>query len=320
MRSFLSTLSTERGSFLHGARVCLVFSLIAFLGAREASAQGGTDIWVVPVIHAPNQIGLGTPKNLTNRPGYDNQPAFTASGRSVLYTSIREDAQADIWRVSVDGGAPERVTRTTESEYSATLLPDGSGMSVVRVETDSTQRLWSFTFDGTARQPIFPTLKPVGYHVWVGEGRMGAFVLGEPNALAITDPRTGKIDTVARGIQRALARVPGTQSFSFVRTVDRDLFVVDLSDPSAMSHASTAPHATATPQKITQLPPGAEYHLWTRSGALIASEGSRLLVAKDNEWQVIADFSALGIRNITRLALSPGGDLLAFVADDPSAP
>lgn len=77
---------------------------------------------------------------------------------------------------------------------------------------------------------------------------------------------------------------------------------------------------TATMQGITQLPPGGEYHVWTRGGALIASVGSQLLVSKDDGWQVIADFSELGIRNITRLALSPGGDLLAFVADDASTP
>jgi hypothetical protein len=37
---------------------------------------------------------------------------------------------------------------------------------------------------------------------------------------------------------------------------------------------------------------------------------------KDGEsgWQVVADLGVLGLRNVTRLAVSPGGDRLAIVA------
>src|SRR5207302_845078 len=65
--------------------------------------------------------------NITNRPGYDNQPAF--DGSAILYTSIR-DGQADIWRF--EDGRHTQVTSTPESEYSAALSPDGSSISVVR--------------------------------------------------------------------------------------------------------------------------------------------------------------------------------------------
>src|SRR5206468_3714365 len=81
--------------------------------------------------------------NITNRPGYDNQPSF--DGPAILYTSIR-NGQADIYRFEDGIHAP--VTSTPESEYSAALTPDGNAITVVRVERDSTQRLWRFPKDG----------------------------------------------------------------------------------------------------------------------------------------------------------------------------
>jgi hypothetical protein len=35
---------------------------------------------------------------------------------------------------------------------------------------------------------------------------------------------------------------------------------------------------------------------------------------KNGEWQEIADFSSAGLKNITRLAVSPKGEKLAIVA------
>src|SRR5690606_9596271 len=195
------------------SRAALVVGVLGTLGASEVAAQGGTDVWVASLSERGSTITVGRPVNLTKRPGYDNQPAFTPDGTALLFTSIREDAQADIWRVALDGSAPQRVTTTSESEYSGTPMLDGNGFSVIRVERDSTQRLWEFAWDGSARRVILPGLKPVGYHVWVSEGALGAFVLGEPNALVLADPRTERVDTLARGIGRAFARVPGRDAF-----------------------------------------------------------------------------------------------------------
>jgi Tol biopolymer transport system component len=76
------------------------------------------------------RISVGTPVNVTARPGYDNQPFFLADGRAFLYTSIREDSQADIYRYDLDRKTSVRLTATSESEYSPIPLPRGGGFSV----------------------------------------------------------------------------------------------------------------------------------------------------------------------------------------------
>ncbi|MBX7118801.1 MAG: hypothetical protein K1X31_07355 [Gemmatimonadaceae bacterium] len=281
----------------------LVVALLTVLGARSASAQGGTDILVVPLAEMGSRVTLGTPLNVTRRAGYDNQPAFTRDGAALLYTSNRGDGQTDIWRVPVTGGASVRVTDTPESEYSATPIPDGTGFSVIRVEQDSTQRLWRFDDDGTSPTLVLRALRPVGYHVWVG-ATLGTFVLGRPNALVVVDARTERADTLARDIGRALARVPGRDAFTYLQQG---------ADTNWISEVDLRTHGT---RRIAPAPAGADYHLWTPGGHLITAAGTRLFLRVDDRWDVLADLAYLGVRDVTRLAISPRGDRLALVVAD----
>lgn len=287
----------------------IVSLLVAFAlvgGApRRAVAQGGTDIWVAPFSDIAGRVSVGRPVNVTRRAGYDNQPAFTPDGSTILFTSTRGDGQADIWRVPVTGGAHVRVTRSDpESEYSATPMPGQDGFSAIRVERDSTQRLWRFNYDGTGAALVLRALRPVGYHVWIGDATLGTFVLGSPNALVLVDPRTEKADTLARDIGRALVRVPGRDAFTFLQ-VGKDT-----------NWISEVDVRTRTIRRIAPSPVGSDYHLWTPSGQLIASVGTGLMIRVSDRWDVLADFAERGIADVTRLALSPRGDRLAFVTAD----
>lgn len=286
----------------------LVVALVVPMGG--ARAQSGTDVWVVSLSASGRQLSVGRPQNLTRRPGYDNQPGFTPDGRTVLFTSIREDAQADIWRVAVEGGALERVTHTTESEYSATATPDGAHFSTIRVEADSTQRLWRFPLRMDAPPTlVLQALRPVGYHLWVSDHMIATFVLGSPNALVLVDARTEQADTLSRDIGRAFARVPGRDAFTYLQLA-RD----------SAAWITEVDVRTGVRSRVAPAPAGAEYHLWTTSGALISASGPRILVWTDGRWDVLADLSAYGVKGISRLALSPRGDRLAFVAEDGGAP
>lgn len=282
--------------------------VLAVFAPSFAQSQGGTDVWVASFSEVGSRIEVGRPTNLTRRAGYDNQPSFTSDGRAILFTSIREDEQADIWRVAVTGGTPERLTGGPESEYSATPMPDGAGFSVIRVERDSTQRLWKFPYDGGDPSLVLRALRPVGYHVWVGDRTLGTFVLGSPNALVLVDARTEQADTLARNIGRALVRVPGRDAFTFVHVA---------SDTSWITEVDVRTRAL---RRIAPAPPRADYHVWTPAGTLVSASGSRLWRWADGRWEVIIDFTDAGIDGISRLALSPAGDRIAFVAEDTTTP
>src|SRR5437773_7923985 len=186
---------------------------LCIVQAAPAAPAGppATDIYLADLRVAQGRVSVGVPVNVTARPGYDNQPFFLRDGRAFLYTSIREDSQADIYRYDIDTKTSVRLTATRESEYSPTPLPDGSGFSVVRVEADSTQRLWAFDLAGSPPRLVLDSIKPVGYHAWADAHTLVLLVRGSPATLqlAAAASPSGRGEVIARDIGRSLQPVPG---------------------------------------------------------------------------------------------------------------
>ncbi len=290
-------------------RSAIAMALLASTGLG-AQASPSTDVWVIPMSQPGRVPVFGEPANVTHRAGYDNQPSFTPAGDAVLYTVIGAGGASDISRFTLREREPEQLTFSPESEYSATVTPDGRSYSVIRVEADSTQRLWRFPL-GAQGPPtlVLEDLRPVGYHVWGGDHTLALFVLGDPATLQIADDRAGKAEVVAADIGRALAKVPGRDAVTFVQQVKDSLpWIAELDV------------RTKSVRRVAQSPPGADYHAWTPNGALLTAAGSRIFVWTDGRWDVAADLGRWGARGISRLVASPKGDWLAFVAEDDPSP
>jgi WD40-like Beta Propeller Repeat len=294
-------------------------SAAILLGAEATAlfcqaAPPATDIYLAPVRMSNGKPLVGAPVNITNRPGYDNQPSFTRDGRSVLFTSIHEDAQADIYRYDRLSKTTTRLTNTRESEYSATVYGDGTRFSAICVEADSTQRLWSFRLDGSNPRVLFEAIKPVGYHAWVDSTTVAMFLLGRPNALVIADTRGGPVDTVARDVGRSLLPLPNGNGFSFVQRMRDSSWVL-----MAVDVRGSARERRTIPMPLVRMPPQADYVAWFAPAVAIAGSGNKLLLwrgsEKSSQWTELADFTSHGLRHISRLALSPDRRWLAIVAE-----
>ncbi|MBS1241090.1 MAG: hypothetical protein H6R40_517, partial [Gemmatimonadetes bacterium] len=192
-----------------------------------------------------------------------------------------------------------------ESEYSPGETADGS-VVVVRVERDSTQRLWRFPPGGGSPVLLLPGLQPVGYYAWVDSTRLLAYVLGNPATLQLTDRRGGPPSVLATDIGRSLQPMPGG-GVSFQQR-DGDGWLIRRFDP-----------VTTTLSTITRALPGSDFHAWLPDGTLLMARGDALFRWRDGlpGWQLVAAFGADGLRQITRLAVSPDGTWLALVAEDP---
>ena len=286
----------------------VVLALIMSAGGLGVGAQvPSSDVFLAPLMRRGDSLVVGPAENVTRRAGYDNQPSFTPDARAVLYTAIGADGQSDIWRYDIKSRRAVRVTATPESEYSATVMPGGRRFSVIRVERDSTQRLWSFALDGSDPRLVLTALQPVGYHVWLGPDRLATYVLGTPSTLHVID-RDGSNDVVrARDIGRALQRIPGQRWYSFARRDDaKELWIV------------AQPFEGGPIAPLVPAPTDNEYHTWTPAGVLLsATEGAIVRwnshTGDDAEWITVATIP--GVKNISRLAVSPDGRWLAFVAE-----
>jgi hypothetical protein len=284
------------------------------------------DVFVAPLTTVDGTLRVGKPENVSNRPGYDNQPFFAADGASLFFTSDRGAPPAggnepqpagaslsrtDIYRYQFNPPSTLRLTATPEGEYSPTVTPDGNHISVIRVESDGTQRLWMFTTDGKDPKVILPDVKPVGYHAWLNENTVVLFVLGQPATLQVADVRTGKSEIVARNIGQSIQRMPNG-GVSFVEQSgegeQRTLTISEcrIEDGKAVTRALT-PAVKGARQAWTA---------WTPSGMLLTPHEGTLYGWKAGQsgWQPVADLTSLGLRNVTRLAVSPKGDRIALVA------
>jgi WD40-like Beta Propeller Repeat len=310
-----------------------------------AQAPPDTEVYLAPMRLANGALEIGPAVDITNNPGYDNQPFFTPDSRSVLFTSVRPSTglgaggpagttQTDIYRYDITPRTIARVTNTPESEYSPTVTPSGN-LSVIRVELDAakTQRLWQFTLDGRDPRPVLENVKPVGYHAWSDDRTLALFVLGQPATgqpatgqpatLQLADARTGTAVVLASDIGRSIQRIPGAlrpgsgqessrSSISFVQRersadgVGPGRFVIKELNPATREISVLTPAVEGSTEADTA---------WTPDGTLLMVKGPALYGWKRGEsgWKEIATLERLGLPAASRLAVSPNGAWLALV-------
>ncbi len=295
-------------------RTFIVLAVTALLAQQAytptAAAAPSTDIYLGTLETVAGVASVTDVVNLTDRDGYDNQPAFAPDG-TMLYTSARDASQTDIYRYDVDSGTTRQVTRTISSEYSATPLPTGAGFSSIH-EGPGVQALWRYGADGASHGGILDDVQPVGYHAWADDNIVVMFVLGgdgNPDTLQVGDLRTGDAHVIAENPGRSLHKVPGRRAVSFVRKIDDDNWWIEVIDFGPGIETSGVQYT-----RLIQTPAGHEDYAWTPDGRLLMGAGSKLFQARPGEeWVEIADLEVNGVSDITRLAVNADGTRIAIV-------
>jgi hypothetical protein len=282
--------------------------ILAIAAATTLAAQTpapSTDVYLYRLTRPQDGV-----INITKRAGYDNQPGFIDAR---LAWTQQSDGQTDIYWLNLETPAP--FTKTPESEYSAARTPDGKGVAVIRVEKDSTQRLWRFPIGPGSPSLVLTDIKPVGYFAYLDSVTLALFVLGNPATLQIADTRTGKGVVVANSPGRSIQQVPGTRKASFTQRANGKTWLMTVD-------ATPRADGSFKIDTVAVLPDSADYVVWRSATNIITGAGSRLMHVRlpEKDWITLADLSAQGIRRISRLALSPDGQRIAFVADEPQRP
>ena len=266
---------------------------------------------------------VGTPINISNHLGYDNQPAFLLDSSGLYFVSDRTGS-TDVYLYDIKSKKTKQVTKTVEGEFSPTPLANGNGFSVIRVATPNAQGadstnppVWRYSNDGTPGESLLDIVG-IGYHAWFDDDHLALFVVGDqekntPHTLVLADRTTNETVLLSDAPGRQLGRTPDGKRVSFVDKSDPDHWVVAAIAPGE----DQATVLVDTPQGAVdeQEQDRSEDYCWLPDGSLMMAKGNTLLrwSGKQGEgFQTFAKIAGL-YGDIKRLAVSPDGKYIAVV-------
>jgi hypothetical protein len=300
MLNLLPTFGTQRNGIMRIVGLgllCFAFSV--------GQAQTGSEIWLFDLKIKKDALEIRNGKNITQHPGYDNQPFFHTDLPLLYYSSFNEEGRADIKSYNFDTNETLFITKTHEREYSPTLTPDKSSLSCIIQRDNNAQDLGKYPVEGGEATVIIDNLV-VGYHVWADNSHLALFVLGRPNTLHYLRLPTKEDTIVARNIGRSLHKIPGERAISFVHKISESDWQIKKLDTESMKISA-----------IASTLPGREDIAWTHDKKIVSSDGVKLFFLSSRnpsgwkEVKVIGNTATL--KGITRLAVSARGNKLAVV-------
>lgn len=276
-----------------------LFPLIAFAQLPE------TDIWLFKIEKKEGKYTYTNPLNINNRSGYDNQPVFTPDGKSVIYVSIDESKQADLYQYSISKKTHTNLTKSQVSEYSPAIIPGGSGLSSVVVEKDSAQRVWQFNMDGTFKHIVHEGTDSVGYHTWLNTDTLLYYKLTDPHSLRVLNLKTNKDTWICEHPVRAFKKIGNSSKFMYA-IKDSLSTQFRIYDPALRESIL-----------YTTYPSVNEDFIWHDELGLIKSENADLVRYNEQskQWETLFTFSDTGIKKITRFVFDSKTKQLALVSN-----
>lgn len=281
-----------------------VFFILAFLVVKETCSQlPETDIYLCTIKKENGNYTFSKPENITDRKGYDNQPCFTPDGKRILYVSVSDSLQSDVYSYDLQAKVSVQYTDTRESEYSPTYTKDNKNVSVVRVDGDSGQRYYTMPLSNLKNTAYVKNTDSIGYACWLSDSSLAMFILGPSHTLQVLNTKNHDRRLIASDIGRCMKISPDGKNMYFViksNPTEWFIYSLDCKDYSR--------------KRITATLPNSEDFAFLPDGSLLMGQDGKLYhFDNESNWKMIADFSS-DLSDFYRLALNNDGTLLALVA------
>ncbi|MFY0688872.1 MAG: hypothetical protein JXQ90_17005 [Cyclobacteriaceae bacterium] len=282
--------------------IATLYLFVLILATASLQAQTSTEIYVFDMLKTEEGYTVFNPVNISNNPGYDNQPSFITE-RHLAYSRTR-NGQTDIAIYDIEDASTKYLTETEGSEYSPTLTPTGNSLTSILLEKDGTQLLYEYDLGNGDGQVAIPALK-IGYHAWLSNHWMYAFVLGDSsNTLEEIDVQSGKIiRTISSSIGRSLHRTPDDQYVSYIEIDEQGhrLFKINPSNK--------------LPVLVTAIPFKKQDMIWLQDGTVLMGNDSKLHAWYNKEWVELIDLASFELTGISRMAVNSSNTKIAIVVN-----
>ncbi len=287
--------------------VALVLSVLL---SSVCCAQSGYEIFLMDIDFSGKQIELSNPTNITNHPGYDNQPFFSYDQPLVYYTSMSDSGQTDIRVYNYQTNETSDFTVTAESEFSPTVTPDHQFVSCISQTLARDQNLVKFPIKGGDPVMLINSMK-VGYHCWIDSERVILFILDDTlnNSLHYYNLESKSDKLFSNKPGRCISKIPGEDAVAFMDKSNPNEFVINRFDLK-----------TSTISTVCSALNKHEDFIWTKNGLMMMSDGTSLFsfdpTTNDGWKRITVTDPDNKIKGITRIALNPNNSKIAVVVNE----
>ena len=269
-------------------------------------SQENPEVYVFDIAPAYEGLELLNMQNVSNNEGYDNQPSFISN--ETLVFAGNNNGQTDIAAYNLNSKIKKWFNHKTDGgEYSPQKFPSNNDVAAVRLDKDGLQRLYKYDSQTGKSTELIKDLQ-IAYFAFYRDSKILSTVLnGDKMDLALIDLQSKKTDTLFYNAGRSLQKVPKTNSMSYSLVNEEgnlDLYLFDMDSYESFF--------------VTQLPIGIQDYIWLNETQILIGSGNKLYMYDtlgDSEWTKVASLEEYGLRNITRMAISPNGKKLAVVAE-----
>lgn len=283
-----------------------ILFLFITLTTHFTFSQSNTEVYVFDIAPAYEGLELLNARNISNNEGYDNQPSFISN--ETLVFAGNNDGQTDISEYNLTSKLQRWVNQKTEGgEYSPQKFPSNDDVAAVRLDKDGLQRLYRYSSKTGTSSEIIKDLQ-VAYFAFYNDNKMLATVLdGDKMDLVLINLVSKTADTLFYNAGRSLQKVPKTNSISYSLVNEEgnlDLYLLDMNSYESFF--------------ICELPIGIQDCVWFNDTQILVGSGNKLYLYDtlgEAEWTRVASLEEYGIKNITRMAISPNEKKLALVAE-----
>jgi len=294
----------------------LILSYFTSINAKEESepqqsGPTGTEIVLADIDFKKGKPIVSNAQNITNRAGYDSQPAFMDKDKAIYFTRFI-DNQTDIYKFDLKSKKLSPFMQTPESEYSATPIAGRKGISVVRVELkkgENDQAIqhvrWLHKDRKTNHSDLMSDLDTIGYHNWTGKNKLWMFIINEDQGDLYYQTIGKKPKLIASKIGRSIKTDAKMKNVYYV---DKSTDAWSIIKINAKNFKKS---------KILELPEGVEDFAIDSKGNFWCGQNNTLYFSKKGKiWTIVKEFDLPGIANISRVDVNTKIDKIALVFNE----
>ncbi len=288
---------------------CTLLTILLFT-TITSSAQGAFDLYLFQLEPSPgHKYSVSRPRYMSdfNPGGYTNQPAFTPDGNLLVSVRLEGSAQHDIYQLDVNDNTYRQLTETEFNEFSPAIHPDGNTLSILRqIEGDTLdQQVLLGSLDGKSFQSVTSRFRDVGYYTWMGRDQLAIIRVGEKvHHLVLLNLKLDISRRVASAVGRTL-HSDGKGTVIYLDKTQTDKWYLTEYFPESdefnpiIGIPGTAVDFAVGPDRTFFIGVAGKLYCFN--------------AMHHTSWEEIADLSPMGIRQISRLAISPDGKQLALI-------